>query len=322
MKRCPSCSLEAVGETEIEERFGWRTDKGKRIPQSKCKDCRKKKGTVPAAKGTEKGTVAIAQMPPSCRPPESPFKVTRAFIAAANLDEYTKVTLSRRIDDGQTDYLVGGLLSRPFQNVPELNKIDEIYAREQAGELRPNEIRFAYGQPPLKEINNYLTPLNMASGTSHINLKPRQAANLFRLLVGSQYRDDDDERKFALVLKAHCGLYALPPFTETEPYNPRSYYSGSADRHEQQVDEERVIADFLIHLGQALHAWADEEQARRDEKVRKIKAAADKEREKRKKAKEKQKERNKSRAKEEDEEEEMSDEELLEDAADRAEYED
>ena len=38
--KCPKCALKAVGEEEIELKFGWRESKGKKILQSWCRRCR------------------------------------------------------------------------------------------------------------------------------------------------------------------------------------------------------------------------------------------------------------------------------------------
>ena len=37
---CPQCGEEATGDYEINMKFGFRTVRGKRIPQSWCKKCR------------------------------------------------------------------------------------------------------------------------------------------------------------------------------------------------------------------------------------------------------------------------------------------
>jgi len=42
-KECPKCGIKANNKKEIENVFGWRTIRNKKIPQSHCKNCRSKK---------------------------------------------------------------------------------------------------------------------------------------------------------------------------------------------------------------------------------------------------------------------------------------
>jgi hypothetical protein len=42
-KECPKCNIKAKNKEEIENIFGWRTIRNKKIPQSHCKKCRSKK---------------------------------------------------------------------------------------------------------------------------------------------------------------------------------------------------------------------------------------------------------------------------------------
>jgi hypothetical protein len=39
---CPKCGKKAEGLSGIELDFGWRIMNGKKVPQSQCKECRKK----------------------------------------------------------------------------------------------------------------------------------------------------------------------------------------------------------------------------------------------------------------------------------------
>ncbi len=42
--KCPNCKKEAKGKDQVEELFGWRKIKGKKtIPQSYCRECRRKR---------------------------------------------------------------------------------------------------------------------------------------------------------------------------------------------------------------------------------------------------------------------------------------
>jgi len=43
LKECPRCHKSSQGEDEIRQRFGYRKNKGKTIPQSHCRKCRNKK---------------------------------------------------------------------------------------------------------------------------------------------------------------------------------------------------------------------------------------------------------------------------------------
>lgn len=42
MKKCPKCGKYVRKRTLIEKEFGWRMNNGKNIPQSHCRECRRK----------------------------------------------------------------------------------------------------------------------------------------------------------------------------------------------------------------------------------------------------------------------------------------
>lgn len=117
-------------------------------------------------------------------------------------------------------------------------------------------------------------------------LSPRVAANIVRLVT----RDREDT-SFAITLKAHSGIYQVPEFEETEPYDPREIYYSSRDRQKEPIDDELAIAKFFVDMGVALTAWCNEEEKRREAWQAAKKKADEKKREAAKKRKAKQKKR-------------------------------
>lgn len=259
------CTSQALlhATADIERVFGYRVSHGSKIPQAKCKECRRKKPDAGAAQNdAQQGE-------------QSYLDALAAIGAIPGL-------IGQATDLLRTD-------GTPYPSGEEYQ--EAMRDGEPERELLNVKSRSAGATQHFAALRPGLQPLPPSAYKETIT--PRAAANMLRLCTTS----DREDNHFSVALRAHCGLYVIPDMEEAAMPEERGYYYNSRRDKMADCNLERQLSDFLLEWAQAFKTWVDREEANRATIQKAIKVRDEKEKEKKRLKKQKDKARAKAAGK-------------------------
>lgn len=247
------CTSQALlGATaDVERVFGYRVSHGNKIPQAKCKECRRKKPPEQpynAAQGEESYLAAVGALgaiPGLIAPPAGEVVMENCTV-----------------DDGVL------VAIKPGDPV--------VYGTADGLKVATTKARSAGATSQLLD-----------SFTAQPIMNPDRAANLIELCTN--VRGSREDSIFGLMLKSECSFSELPEMKRQAMPEGRLYGYRRDEDDAADCSLEFRMADFLIAWGFGLREWANKEQANREDITARLKERERKEKEKRKAENEKRK---------------------------------